>query len=133
MSIKKEEMLKVLKSHPEYQDEYTDTISSNIDDLLIPVNKIRELWSKPLTVTSGWRPVAYNKSIGGAKNSLHCLGMAVDFKDSDGSFAAFCVELDKQGKLKELGLWMEHPDSTKGWVHLDHKDRGDRKTNIFKP
>ncbi len=133
MSIKKEEMLKVLTTHPEYKDEYTEEISKNIDKLLIPINKIREMWGKPLIVTSGWRPKSYNKAIGGAKNSLHCLGMAVDFADPDGSFDAFLVELDKQGKLKELGLWLENPDATVGWTHLDIKHRGDRKSNVFKP
>ena len=54
-------------------------------------------------------------------------------KDPKGEIDAFAMEMDKQGKLKEWGLWLEHPDATSGWCHLDIKDRGDRKSNVFKP
>lgn len=33
----------------------------------------------PITITSGWRSESYNKKIGGAKNSYHVKGMALDF------------------------------------------------------
>lgn len=133
MSIEKKELLKILSTHPEYKDELTDEVNNNLDKLLVAVNKVREAYGKPMVVTSGWRPESYNKSVKGATKSAHIMGMAVDFRDSDGALDAFCVELDKQGKLKEWGLWLEHPDATAGWCHLDIKPRGNRKTNIFKP
>ena len=43
------------------------------------------------------------------------------------------VYIDLNNKLKELGLWLENPEKTKGWVHLDIKSRGDRKSNVFNP
>lgn len=116
-----------------HKDEYTDTISKNIDTLLIALNKFREAYGKPMTVNSGWRDKASNKAAGGASNSNHLHGLACDFKDPDGAIDAFAVECDDNGKLKEWGLWLEHPDSTKGWCHLDIKDRGDRESNIFRP
>ena len=39
---------------------------------------LRTLIGVPLLVTSGYRSIALNKAIGGAKNSQHCLGMAAD-------------------------------------------------------
>ena len=86
-----------------------------------------------MTVSSGWRPASINSAVGGAKKSNHVMGLACDFKDPKGEIDAFAMEMDKQGKLKEWGLWLEHPDATSGWCHLDIKDRGDRKSNIFKP
>lgn len=35
--------------------------------------------NSPVKITSGWRSVAYNKQIGGAPNSYHIYGMALDF------------------------------------------------------
>ncbi len=116
-----------------YAKDYTEEISNNIDKLLIALNKFREAYGKPMIVSSGWRPESINKSVGGAKKSNHMVGLACDFKDPKGEIDAFAVEMDKAGKLKEWGLWLEHPDNSPGWIHLDIKDRGNRKSNIFKP
>lgn len=117
----------------QYPDDYTQEISNNIDRLLIALNKFREAYGIPLIVSSGWRPESINKKIGGAKKSNHMIGLACDFKDPNGEIDAFAKEMDKQGKLKEWGLWLENPVSTPGWCHLDIKNRGDRKSNIFNP
>ena len=88
----------------------------NLLDLLPRVNLIRFLYGKPLTVSSGYRPESINNSVGGAKKSNHMILKAVDFKDPDGQFAQWClVNLDK---LKSAGLYMEDPNTTQGWVHL---------------
>lgn len=131
MSISKSEIL--MGRDKTHLLEYTQEVSNNIDKLLIAINKFRAAYGKPMSVSSGWRPASINTSVGGASKSNHVLGLACDFKDPDGAIDAFAVECDKNGKLKEWGLWLEHPDSTKGWCHLDIKNRGDRKSNIFKP
>lgn len=46
-----------------------------VDRVLDP---LREAWSKPLTVTSGYRCPELNKIVGGAKTSHHLRGMAAD-------------------------------------------------------
>lgn len=99
-----------------YKAEYTQEISDNIDKLLIALNKFRNKYGKPMIVTSGWRPAEVNKGAGGAKKSNHMLGLAADFKDSDGSLAKWCMT--NLPILKECGLYMEHPDYTAGWIHL---------------
>lgn len=131
MSISKEEIL--MGRDKAYPKDYTEEISKNIDKLLIALNKFREAYGKAMIVTSGFRPPSLNKAIGGAKKSAHSTGMACDFRDHDGALAKFALEMDKQGKLKEWGLWLEDPAATKGWLHLDIRDRGDRKSNVFKP
>lgn len=117
----------------QFPKEYTKEVSDNIDRLLIALNKFREAYGKAMTVSSGWRPQSINIAVGGAKMSNHTVGLACDFKDADGSLDAFAVECDKKGLLKQWGLWLEHPDNTKGWIHLDCKNRGDRPSNIFRP
>ncbi len=115
----------------EYPSDYTQEISDNIDKLLIPLNKFREIYGKPMTVSSGWRPPSINAKIANAaKKSNHMLGLACDFKDLDGSLDKFCA--DNLDILADLGLYLEHPDSTPGWCHLQcvSPRSGNR---VFKP
>lgn len=100
----------------------------NLSKLLISLNKFREIYGKPMIVTSGYRPGHYNTAAGGAGKSAHLTCEAVDFRDSDKSLAKFC--LDNLKLLEECGLWMEDPNFTKNWVHLDVRVR---KNRVFSP
>ena len=51
--------------------------------LLVGMQAIRDILGVPLTINSGYRTVAHNDKIGGAKHSLHLLGMAVDLSGAD--------------------------------------------------
>lgn len=94
-------------------------LEANLIDYLERINKFRAFYNKPMYVNSGYRPGKYNEAAGGAKGSSHMLCMAADFKDKDGSLDAFCVEhIDK---LNEFGLYLEHPDHTPGWCHLQSR------------
>lgn len=93
----------------------TPEMKKNLDILLVAVNKLRAMWGKPLTVSSGYRPPATNAAIGGAKQSNHMTCSAVDFKD-DGSLAKFLIS--RLDVLEDCGLWLESPEKTKGWVHV---------------
>lgn len=91
-------------------------LQANLERLLLALNKFRLKYGKCMFVTSGYRPTAINKAAGGAKQSNHLICLACDFADADGSLDAYCMQhLDL---LKECGLWLEHPDSTPGWCHL---------------
>lgn len=95
----------------------TPELENNLAILLFALNRFRKAYGKPLIVSSGYRPPEINKGVAGAaKRSNHMLCLACDFKDADGSLAKFC--LDNLELLKELGLYLEHPSATKGWVHL---------------
>lgn len=131
MGITKSEIL--MKRDEQFPDQYTQEISDNIDKLLICLAKFREAYGKPMKVTSGWRPEAINAKVGGSKKSAHMVGMACDFADSDKELAKFAKKMNEEGKLKEWGLWLENPDHTSGWVHLDIKDRKISGTRIFNP
>lgn len=43
------------------------------------MERVRALLGKPITVLSGYRAPAVNAAVGGAKNSAHMTGHAVDF------------------------------------------------------
>lgn len=68
-------------------------------------------------VNSGWRPEIYNASIpNAAPKSKHITGQAVDLADPEGALDEWCMK--NLHSLEELGLWLEHPLSTRRWTHL---------------
>lgn len=104
----------------------SETLESNLEKLLAAVNQLRELYGKPMSVSSGYRPGRFNTAAGGAKNSSHLSCEAVDFKDADGALKAFCTpEI-----LIKYGLYMEAPENTPTWCHLQIRPT---KNRIFKP
>ena len=115
-----------------YKDEWTLEVHTNALDLIKRVNNLfNALEISVPPVTSGWRPAAINAKASGAKKSLHMVGKAVDLADSDGSIKEKI--LNKPYLLLDYGLWMEHPDATPGWVHLDTGVRSSRLIKVFKP
>lgn len=101
---------------------------ANLARLLESLNKFRSAYGKPMLVTSGYRPGRYNVQAGGAPNSAHLTCEACDFADPEGLLDEFCSKNTKL--LDSCGLWLEHPDSTPGWTHLDIRAR---KNRIFRP
>lgn len=70
-------------------------------------------------VASGWRPKAVNDATShAALKSRHITGEAIDLRDDPATrrLARWCLaHLDD---LHEIGLWMEDPQWTPTWVHL---------------
>jgi hypothetical protein len=115
-----------------YREEYTTEIRDNATKLLEKVNALLlDLGIMSCLVSSGWRPSAVNKAAGGAKRSLHMRGMAIDLRDGDGGLDRKIEE--KPELLQKHGLWLESPDHTPGWCHLDMGTRWERPVRIFKP
>lgn len=55
------------------------TIITNLTDLCVVLEEVRELLAAPLLISSGYRSPPLNASVGGSANSRHVLGLAVDF------------------------------------------------------
>lgn len=101
----------------QYKSDYTQEISDNLDKLLVPANQIRIAWSKPMKVTSGWRPPSINAATpGAAKASKHMQGLAFDIADPDDKLWAWVIQnLDL---MQKLGIYMEDKRWTPSWVHF---------------
>lgn len=98
-----------------------------IDDELVDIlQKIREHFGKPVTITSAFRNSAYNKKIGGVSNSQHTKGTASDIKVAETlpSDVAKYVEYLLQGK-GGIGLYSS-------FVHVDTRAKRSRWTNYGK-
>lgn len=102
----------------------------NMADLLARVNYLLGKLGRTAKVSSGYRPSALNKTIGGAKMSTHTMCAGIDLVGVD-----LARHLHKNpALLEECGLYLEHPDytagKTTGWTHLDTKQR---KNRVFIP
>ena len=65
-------------------------------DLIAILEKIREHFSKPVIINSGYRTPNWNSAVGGSGNSYHCKGMAADIRIkgvSTGLIAKYADEL----------------------------------------
>ena len=102
--------------------------AQNMADLLSRVNHLISALKIDPRVSSGYRPASLNKTIGGAKMSTHTVCAGIDLHDYDGKLGTMLRRNVKI--LEEYGLFLENPDFTKGWVHLDTKKRNNR---VFNP
>lgn len=82
--------------------------------------KVREILGVPMRITSGLRPFKYNDLIGGAPNSMHTKGRAIDFMSPRMEVPE--IKRILLPKLEELGLRME--DDGRNRVHIDDKEPG---------
>lgn len=106
--IKREEILKGQKIPAE--------LEGNLEKLLKALNALRQVWGKPMIISSGYRSPKRNAAVGGAKKSNHMLCLAADVLDLDDALDEWC--LGNLDVLEECGLWLESPNYTKGWCHL---------------
>lgn len=93
----------------------TEAEVQNIISLAIQLDRVREYFGKPITITSWLRPLEYNKLIGGAPMSFHRSGLAVDFVIEGTPI--------QEAKLKlqnNKALWPYRGEfDTTNWIHLD--------------
>ncbi len=104
---------------------------ANIHIIHFKLNYLRALWKRPIYITSGYRTLDHHKKIYLEKGvseskipmgSKHLIGAAVDLSDGGGLIDTwlFNDQMDMQDDsiLSKLDLFMEHPDDTPGWCHL---------------
>lgn len=112
-------------------DKLQKDIQSNLNILLDRINKLRKLWGKPMTVTSGFRSMSDHICIYQQKakqegkkfdmskipmKSKHLSGQAVDIYDPDFSLTKWCKQNNSK-VLFDIGLWCED-DTTVPRLHF---------------
>lgn len=100
-------------------EELTPELQTNANDLLVKINQFRSIYGIPMYVNSGYRTPEHNVEIGGAKNSAHCTCQAMDFRDEDNAIKEWILK--DPSVLEKCELYMENPDKTKTWVHLQSR------------
>lgn len=99
--------------------EVVNNLTNLTENLLDP---IREMWGKPILITSGYRSDALNKAVSGSKTSAHRYGLAVDvvpknMADFD-EFAAFVKDYLKDKDYDQL-IFEKKGGSR--WLHIGYK------------
>lgn len=99
-----------------WKESEVDTVTlRNLEDLCRKINALG--YQPPKRATSCLRSLADQKRINpSAMGSSHLYGCAVDIEDTDGKLKTWLKANEK--KLAECGLWMEAPESTPSWAHL---------------
>ena len=110
----------------------TPEIRVKLNTLISALDKIREQYGKPITVTSGYRCPELNRAVGGAVNpdgtpkSQHCKGEAADIVGENKAETKKIFDI-----AKELGnydqLLFETNKGGSVWVHISYKASGNRK------
>ena len=90
--------------------------SYNLVNLAKTVQPVRDRVGKAFIVTSGYRPDPYNKRAGGAKNSMHKFGKAVDFVIP--GFTATNYQILANDIYYDWGF-KGGVGCYSGWLHLD--------------
>lgn len=98
----------------------TDNLTKLIEAVLDP---LREWYSKPIIVNSGYRCEALNKAIGGTKSSQHMLGEAADItvgskEENEKLFDYIKDNLEFDQLINESDF---------SWVHVSYREGRLRK------
>jgi len=97
--------------------------------LVVLLQAIREHFNKPITITSGYRTAAHNKSVGGAKSSQHLLGKAADIQVADTTVEAVAAYAESlMPDWGGVGRYPVKAGRAKGWVHVDTRPNKSRWT-----
>lgn len=108
-------------------EELPEELQRNAEELLRRLNMFRKEFGRPMYVSSGYRSPEINKSAGGGPKSAHLTLEACDFRDNGELF-----EFIKKDPsiLDRLDLYMEDPQWSPTWIHLQSRPASKR---IFIP
>ncbi len=86
---------------------------------------------EPIIISSGYRSVAVNKAVGGAANSNHLAGCAVDIRavglEQALRYAVLLLDISDERKADFDELLLEHNARGSYWIHLAVRPCGNRR------
>lgn len=115
----------------EYPADFTPEIVKHATVVLERANTLLGAAQLQRGCNSGWRPYTLQMKVNPkAPNSKHITGDAIDIEDADGKLKEWLMF--NQDILEKLDLYMEHPDSTPTWVHVQIVPPRS-KNRVFRP
>lgn len=103
--------------------EQKENLIALVDNVLDP---LRELWGKPIIVTSGFRCAKLNRAVGGVTKSQHTKGQAADIRTVENTTMANKQLFDV---AMRSGLPFDQLIDEYGynWIHISFNSKGNRK------
>jgi hypothetical protein len=92
---------------------------------------LRNAMGRPIRVTSGYRSLACNTKIGGATNSQHMRGQAIDFQDPAGNLAQMFYYIKDNLPFDQL-IWEKGDTNQPLWIHVSYKSDGSNRGKVLK-
>ena len=92
------------------------------------LQKIRDHYKRPVTISSGYRSPDLCEAIGSSKNSQHTKAEAADFEIFGLSNAELCKWISENLEYDQMILEyhkLDEPNS--GWIHCSYKAEDNRK------
>lgn len=99
-----------------------NSLDNMLELIVYCIQPVRDKIKKPMIITSGYRNAQVNKLVGGASNSQHTNGQAVDFKIS-GMTPSQIVDFIKNSGIEFDQLINEYDK----WVHISYNKGKNRK------
>lgn len=103
-----------------------NSLDNMLDLIAYCLQPIRDKLKKPMIITSGYRCPEVNKIVGGATNSQHLRGQAVDFKVNGMTPAQLVFQISVMGI--EYDQLINEYDK---WVHISF-NKGKNRKQILK-
>ena len=89
------------------------TILSNLHELAVGLEQIRDLLNAPLHINSGYRCLLLNGAVKGSINSAHIQGWAADF-----TCRLFGTPLEIVKEVVKAGIKFDQCIQEGAWVHI---------------
>jgi hypothetical protein len=119
---------KGIDNHPNPQQ--TENLQLLANKIFQP---IRDHFKNPIHISSGFRSIALNKSIGGASSSQHCKGEAMDIDmDGTGITNAQVFFWIKDNLNFDQLIWEFGNNNNPDWVHVSYSSNGKQRKQILK-
>ena len=97
--------------------------------------KIKNKNEEPIVINSGYRSPAVNKAVGGAANSNHLTGCAVDIHVNGMEqllrYAVILLDIADEGREDFDELLMERNAKGTYWLHFAVRPEGNRRKIVF--
>ena len=93
------------------------------EDFMKRLVDLRHEFNKPMIISSAYRHISYNQVIGGAKNSPHLYGKAVDVLVS-GKAAYRLMKMAMEHGFTGIGISQKGPHEGR-FLHIDTMDNSD--------